>query len=127
MLSSISYHKSLSGKKAKFLAGDKIYATNKNRKITKKLGISTNFVPKGRKGRYEEQLKILRRELNKERSTRLEGSFGTEKEHYGDKRIKARTKETEIYQILVKIHCRNLLLIGKRMSKAPPKTISVAS
>lgn len=127
MLSSISYHKSLAGKKAKFLAGDKIYATNKNRKITKKLGISTNFVPKGRKGKYEEQLKILRRELNKERSTRLEGSFGTEKEHYGDKRIKARTKETEIYQILVKIHCRNLLLIGKRMSKAPPKTISVAS
>ena len=126
MLSSLSYHKNLTGKKPKFIAGDRIYATNRNRKITKKLGISTNFIPKGKKSKNEKEMKILRQELNKERNTRLEGSFGTEKEYYGDKRIKARTKLTEEYQILVKIHCRNLLLIGKRMSKSPPESISIA-
>lgn len=127
MLSSISYHKKLTGEKPKFIAGDRIYATNKNRKITKKLGIFTNFIPKGKKHKNEKEMKILRKELNKERNTRLEGSFGTEKEYYGDKRIKARTKLTEEYQILVKVHCRNLLLIGKRMSKSPPESITIAS
>jgi len=127
MLSSVCYHKELTDKKPKFIAGDKIYPTNKNRKMLNKLNIRTNFVPKGREGKNKEELKILRKELNRERNTRLEGSFGTEKEYYGDKRIKARTKKTEIYQILVKIHCRNLLSVGNRMSKAPPEDTSIAS
>lgn len=127
MLSSIVFHKNLTGEKPKFMAGDKIYATNKNRKITKMLKISTNFTPKGKPGKNAKEDKILRQILNKERNTRLEGSFGTEKEYYGDKRIKARTKLTEAYQILVKVHCRNLLLVGKRMSKSPPTSITIAS
>ena len=51
----------------------------------------------------------------------MEGSFGTEKEHYGDKRIKARTAKTEAYQILVKTHCRNMLEIGRRMLEEEEK------
>lgn len=127
MLSSVSFHKYLTGHKPKFVAGDKIYATNKNRKMLKTLNICHNFIPKGKKSKHEPELKILRKALNKERNTRLEGSFGTEKEHYGDSRVKARTRETEIYQILVKVHCRNLLAIGNKMIKAPPFALSKAS
>ena len=121
MISTLRYHKKLTGKKAEMISGDRIYATNKNRKILKKLKIRTNFKPKWRLGKNEKEEKILRKALNKERSTRLEGSFGTEKEHYGDKRIKARTAKTEAYQILVKTHCRNMLEIGRRMLEEEEK------
>ncbi len=33
--------------------------------------------------------------LRKERATRMEGSFGTEKEHYGLKKIRAKTQKNE--------------------------------
>ena len=55
--------------------------------------------------------------ITKERATRPEGSFGKEKEHYRLKKIKARTKETEILWIFFGIHTANALEIGRRMAR----------
>ena len=64
----------------------------------------------------------LRSELSKERATRLEGSFGTQKQHYSLARIKARNKKTEILWIFFGIHTANAILminkIRNRMGKA---------
>jgi len=113
--SSIKYSESLLGEKIKYLGGDKIYPTNKNRLICTEKNILTNFKQKGRSCKNKKAKKYISKHISKKRSTILEGSFGTEKEHYGDKRIKARTKATEIYQIFVKVHTKNLLKIGKRI------------
>lgn len=71
------------------VATDSIYANNANRKFCTKYGISTSFVRKGRAAKNEPLRKVLRSELSKERATRLEGSFGTQKQHYSLARIKA--------------------------------------
>ena len=73
------------------VAADSIYANNANRKFCTKYGISTSFVRKGRAAKDESLRKVLRSELSKERATRLEGSFGTQKQHYSLSRIKAET------------------------------------
>lgn len=75
--SSVFKHKQLFGKCLHWSA-DAIYATNKNRSYTTSLKITTNFINKGRPNNdpTEKQIKAL---LNKERSTRLERSFGTKK------------------------------------------------
>ena len=39
----------------------------------------------------------------------MEGSFGTQKGHYGLKRIKARTRLTEILYIFFGIHMANVV------------------
>ena len=88
-------------------AGDSIYANNANRKYCTKYGISTSFVRKGRAAKDEHLRKVLRSELSKERATRLEGSFGTQKQHYSLSRIKARNMKTEILWIFFGIHTAN--------------------
>jgi len=98
----------------KAISADKIYATNPNRTYLHKQKIEHNFVPKGRKGKYENQKEILRKELNKERSTRLEGSFGNEKNNYTLRKIKARTQATEIVWIFFGIFAANCVNISKR-------------
>jgi len=59
--------------------------------------------------------------IQKERATRLEGSFGKEKEHYYLKKIKAGTKQTETLWIFFGIHTANALEIGRRMASARQK------
>jgi hypothetical protein len=44
------------------------------------------------------------------------GSFGTEKEHYGLQRIKARTDKTEILWIFFGVHTANAVRIAKRLT-----------
>ncbi len=59
----------------------------------------------------------------------MEGSFGTEKQHYGLDKIKARTKQTEILWICFGIHTANAIRIAKRIKavkETPPKIESVA-
>ena len=92
-------------------AGDSIYANNANRKYCTKYGISTSFVCKGRAAKDEHLRKVLRSELSKERATRLEGSFGTQKQHYSLSRIKARNMKTEILWIFFGIHTANAVLM----------------
>ena len=55
--------------------------------------------------------KVLRSELSKERATRLEGSFGTQKQHYSLAGIKARNRKTEILWIFFGIHTANAILM----------------
>ena len=102
--------------KTKLAGADAIYATNKNRRFATKYGIGTDFKRKGRAGKHEKQRKQMAAMITKERATRLEGSFGKEKEHYHLKRIKARTKETETLWIFFGIHTANALEIGRRMA-----------
>lgn len=108
----------LTHKKVKVLGADAIYATNANRTYITKRGIKTDFKPKGRPGRHKEHKSQLSKMITKERASRLEGSFGTDKAYFLLNKIKARTKETEILWIFIGIHTSNTLKIGRRMSNA---------
>jgi len=111
----------LFNRRVSLLAADSIYATNANRKLCTKRGITTSFVRKGRSGKDEEQVKIMRSALSKERSTRLEGSFGTEKQHYNLQKVKARTKQTEILWIFFGIHTANAVRMIEKMQRVQIK------
>lgn len=114
---SILKHKQLFGKCFQWSA-DAIYATNKNRTYTTTSKITTNFIPKGRPkdDPAEKQMKSL---LNKERSTRLEGSFGTEKNYYGLAKVKARKQTTEVLCIYFAVMTANAVRIGNRLKSTP--------
>lgn len=101
--------------KVKVAGADAIYATNKNRVFATSNQIQTDFKPKGRASKHYKQQKQLKAMITKERASRLEGSFGKEKEHYHLKKIKAKTKVTEILWIFFGIHTANALEIGRRM------------
>jgi len=109
----------LTNKKVKILGADAIYATNANRNYVSKRNISTDFKPKGRPGRDKEHKSQLSKMITKERASRLEGSFGTDKEYFLLNKIKARTRETEILWIFFGIHASNALNIGIRISNKP--------
>lgn len=104
--------------KTKVVGGDAIYATNKNRTFITKNGIQTDFKRKGKATKHEKQRRKMAAAITKERASRLEGSFGKDKEHYHLKRIRARTKPTEILWIFFGIHTGNALEIGRRMARA---------
>lgn len=106
----------LTRKRVKIVGADAIYATNKNRKFATNNKIITDFKPKGKPSKDYKQKKQLARIITKERATRLEGSFGKEKEHYHLKKIKAKTKATEILWIFFGIHTANALEIGRRIA-----------
>ena len=58
---------------------------------------------------------IMRKLLTRERGTRLEGSFGTEKQYYSLDCIKARSRLTEILWIFFGIHTANAVrMISKK-------------
>jgi hypothetical protein len=100
-------------------SADKIYATNKNRTYCKSNNITTNFVPKGRqKEHLIEQSKTMRAVLDKERGTRLEGSFGNEKNHYFLWKINARNAITEKCWIFFGMMTANASIITNRRQAA---------
>ena len=113
----VAGHHRLFKRRVSHLAADKLYSTNANGKFCSKRNIITGFVRKGRAGKDEEQMKIMRSILSKARSTRLEGSFGTEKQHYNLQKVKARTKETEILWIFFGIHTANAVRMIEKMRK----------
>ena len=67
-------------------------------------------------------------ELARVRATAMEGSFGTQKEHYDLRRVKARTKLTEILYIFFCIHTANVVQLADRIEQSreyiwrPPET-----
>ena len=99
----------------KIIEADAIYATYKNRVFATFNKIQTDYKPKRKPSKHKKQQIQLARMITKERTTRLEGSFGKEKEHYHLKKIKAKTKTTEILWIFFGIHMANCLEIGRRM------------
>lgn len=117
--SCIHLHRDLFGACHQF-AGDKIYATNKNRTYCTKQKIATCFIPKGKEGPYKEQAQQLRKEPGKQRATVLEGSFGNEKNHYLLQKVKAQNRPNEIVWIFFGIMTCNAVQISKRM-QAPKR------
>jgi len=82
----------------KYFGGDRIYASNRNRRIVNKLGISTNFAPKGvRKSdaTVRKQEDEIRRIISTKRTSEIEGTFGNDKNHYGMVKNKGRSEKTE--------------------------------
>jgi hypothetical protein len=116
-VSTIFRSQSLTKTKVKIAGADAIYATNKNRVFATQKQIRTDFKPKGRPSKHRKQQDQLSKMITKERASRLEGSFGKEKEHYYLKKNKARKKETEILWIVFGIHTANALEIGRRMCR----------
>ena len=124
LVNSISCAQNLTKTKLKILGADAIYATNKNRKFATSKNIQTDFVRKGKAGKNEAHRKVLAKAIKKERATRLEGSFGNEKEHYNLRKIKARTKATEMLWIFFGIHTANALEIGRRIQNTNLKKVA---
>ena len=60
---------------------------------------------------------LVRQELARVRATAMEGSFGTQKEHYDLRRVKARTKLTEILYIFFGIHTANVVQLADRIEQ----------
>lgn len=102
-------------RKVTAVAADSIYASNANRKFCTEKGIATSFVRKGRAAKDEELRRILRSELSRERATRLEGSFGTHKQHYSLAKVRARNRKTEILWIFFGIHTSNAVLMAEKV------------
>jgi len=117
-------HHTLFGK-CTHLAADGIYPTNRNRNYCSAKKIQTNFIAKGRrkKDKVLDQVKGI---LNRERSTRLEGSFGNQKEHYGLKKIKAKTAPTQILWMFFGVMTANAVSIAKRQRRSQSLPIQAA-
>lgn len=110
----IGLHRSLFGKCTHHSA-DKIYATNKNRTYCRGNTITTNFVPKGKQQQQHiEQSKTMRAVLDKERGTRLEGSFGNDKNHSLLGKVAARNAITEKCWIFFGMMTANASIITNR-------------
>lgn len=114
----LKMHKRLFGVDAKKVGGDTGYAGTENRNYCKENGIQTSFVKRGRPfGEKKKEKDLGRKELARVRSTAMEGSFGTQKEHYDLRRVKARTKRTEILYIFFGIHAANVVQLADRIEQ----------
>ena len=100
------------------MGGDTGYAGTDNRDYCKENGRQTSFVKRGRPFCEEKKGKdLVRKELARVRATAMEGSFGTQKEHYDLRRVKARTKLTEILYIFFGIHTANVVQLADRIEQ----------
>ncbi len=105
----------------KIVGADGIYANNSNRKYVTAKNIKTDFKRKGRPSKHKKEFDIFRKAITKERASALEGSFGTDKEHFLLNRIKAPTELTERLWIFFGIHTSNALEIGRKMTTVQSK------
>lgn len=99
------------------VSADKIYATNENRRFCTQRGIFTNFVSKGRLLEDQPEVKARRRlkdALNQDRATRLEGSFGNHKNHYGLNKVKARNQANEAVWIYFGVFTANAIQVANQ-------------
>jgi hypothetical protein len=113
----LKMHKRLFGVEAKKVGGDTGYAGTENRDYCKENGILTSFVKRGRPFSEKKEKDLVRKELARVRATAMEGSFGTQKEHYDLRRVKARTKLTEILYIFFGIHTANVVQLADRIEQ----------
>ena len=114
----VALHKRLFGVDVKKIGGDAGYAGTENRDFCKENKIQTSFVKRGRpfsEGKKEKD--FVRQELARVRATTMEGSFGTQKEHYALRRVKARKKATEIMYIFFGIHAANVVQLAARIAE----------
>ena len=81
-------------------------------------GIQTFFVKRGRPfGEKKKEKYLIRKGLARVRETMMEGSFGTQKEYYGLRRVKVRTERTEILYIFFGIHTANVVQLADRIEQ----------
>ena len=113
----IKMHKRLFKVDAKKIGGDTGYAGTSNRDLCKERGIQTSFVKRGRPSAEMKEKDFVRQELARVRATAMEGSFGTQKEHYAMRRIKARKKKTEVLYIFFGIHTANIVHLAQRVAE----------
>ena len=113
----IKMHKRMFKVDVKKIGGDTGYASTTNRDICKDLCIQTSFVRRGRPSAEKREDNFVRQELARVRATAMEGSFGTQKEHYAMRRIKARKKKTEILHIFFGIHTANVVHLAERLTE----------
>ena len=111
----VSLSEKLTEVPVKKIGGDQSYSGNGNRTFCNKRKIETSFTQKGRTGKNGIK-NATRRELARVRATAMEGSFGTQKEHYGLRKIAARIKSTEIMLIFFGIHTANVVNLARRES-----------
>ena len=76
----------------------------------------TCFPKKGKDNSNKEE-RQTRSQIGKTRATRLEGSFGNEKNHYGLRKIKALSAGTEKVWVFFGIMTANAVLLSKRQTK----------
>ena len=62
----------------------------------------------------KDEKKMTRQELARLRATAMEGSFGTQKNHYNLNRVIGRLKATEILMIFFGVHTSNVVLFTER-------------
>ena len=113
----ITLHKRLFGVDVKKIGGDTSYAGTNNRDLCKEKEIETSFVKRGRPSHEKKEQDFVRQELARVRATAMEGAFGTQKEHYGLRRVKARKKDTEILYIFYGIHTANVVQLAERLKE----------
>lgn len=111
----VSLSEKLTGVPVKKISGDHGYSGNDNRTFCKENKIETSFAQEGRTGKNELK-NATTRELARVRATTMEGSFGTQKEHYGLRKIAARIKSTEITLIFFGIHTANVVNLARQES-----------
>lgn len=111
----VSLAEKLIGVAEKKIGGDQGYSGNDNRTFCRDNKIETSFTQKGRTGKNEIK-NATKRELARVRATAMEGSFGTQKEHYGLRKVAARIKSTEIMLIFFGVHTANVVHLARRES-----------
>ena len=121
----LSLHKRLFGTEVRKVGGDAGYAGAGNRDYCKKHDITTSFSKRGRPSSGKKVKDAVRQELARVRATAMEGSFGTQKEHYDLKRVKARTEKTEILYIFFGIHTANVVQLADRIERRAARSTAV--
>lgn len=117
----IKMHKRLFGVDARKIGGDTGYSGSENRNYCRQRDIQTSFVKRGKPSKIKTGKDVVRQELARVRATAMEGSFGTQKEHYDLRKIKARRKGTEILYIFFGIHTANVIQLAGRQAEAEEK------
>lgn len=82
----------LFGEKITKQAGDCSYSGKANCSFCSEQNIVTSFSQKGRKKETTFSVRMLKKELARVRATAMEGSFGTQKGHYGLNRINGQSR-----------------------------------
>jgi hypothetical protein len=109
---SVIKHKTMFGS-CHQLGADKIYATNSNRNYLSEKEIFHSFPRKGPRIKRPQEDK-LKKILGTVRSTIMEGSFATHKQHYGLSKVKAKGQSREIIWVLFGVMTSNAVLVSKR-------------
>ena len=121
----LSLNKRLFGTEVRKVGGDAGYAGAGNRDYCKEHDITTSFSKRGRPSSGKKVKDAVRQELARVRATAMEGSFGTQKEHYDLKRVKARTKKTETLYIFFGIHTVNVVQLADRIERRAARSTAV--